>query len=257
MLNWLQGSVTEHHPWTPTLFTLRVGNLTDATGEPVPEFPFQPGQFVRIGVKRDGEIVHRAYSLVCSPGANHLEFVITAVPSGVLSPTLNQLQPGDPIYVAQTPGGFFSLKEIPNADSLWMLATGTGIGPYLSMLSGAEPWQRFQRVILVHAVRHANELCYANLIKSWQQTYGSQFHYQPIVSREDHSNALRGRIPGLLQSGQLEATASTQIDSTAQIMLCGNPDMIKDTRQLLQERDLHLNLRRKPGNVTLEQYWKS
>lgn len=247
----------EHHPWTPTLFTLRVGDLKNAAGEPVTTFAFQSGQFVRVGVELNGEMVHRAYSLVCAPGDSTLEFVITAVPTGALSPTLNQLQPGDAISVAQTAGGFFGLKDIPDADSLWLLGTGTGVGPYLSMLRGTEPWRRFKRVILVHAVRHANELCYPKLIESWQKGYGEQFHYQPIVSRESHPNALRGRIPGLLQSGHLESAASTVINEQAQIMLCGNPEMIKDTRQLLAERGLNLNLRRKPGNVTLEQYWKS
>ncbi|WP_113907754.1 ferredoxin--NADP reductase [Aliidiomarina celeris] len=256
MINWLTSTVSDVYHWTPTLFSLRLGQLTDSNGNNISEFSFQPGQFVRIGVESQGEVLHRAYSLVNAPNNAELEFVITAVPNGTLSPVLNQLHPGARVLVAENASGFFGLGDIPSAESLWLMSTGTGIGPYLSMLRASEPWQRFPKIVLVHAVRHANELCYQPLIEQWQHQHQSAFHYQPVVSREDCPGALRGRIPGLIHSGLLEQTVGTPLNTSAQVMLCGNPEMIKETRAELATRGLILNLRRKPGNVTLEQYWK-
>ncbi len=252
MSKWVQGTVLESKLWHPTLFSLRIQTST---------FEFKPGQFVRLGVLQQNELqeetlVHRAYSLVNAPGTNYIELFITAVTEGEVSPLIRDLTVGDTVQISQPASGFFTLEGIPNADSLWMMGTGTGLGPYLSMLSSAEVWQRFKRVVLVHAVRHHQDLAYQDTMSALAEKHGERFIYQPVISREDLPNALRGRIPALITNGTLEKQVGISIDKNAQIMLCGNPAMILDTRTLLAERGLALNMRRKPGHVTIEQYWQ-
>ncbi|MCC5854183.1 MAG: ferredoxin--NADP reductase [Idiomarina sp.] len=247
MAQWLTGTVVEKKEWNPTLFSLRVQTQP---------FTFTAGQFVRLGLQGPEGRIQRAYSLVNSPDQTVLDFMVTLVPDGLFSPMLAALRPGDPIEVSQPPSGFFTLDDIPEADNLWLIATGTGVGPYFSMLGTNTPWQRFQRVVLVHAVRQAADLCYQDNIADWQSTYPDQFRFVPVVSRETAPGALHGRVTGFIESGQLEQAAECSLDSRSQIMICGNPAMIKDTRALLETRDLNLNLKRRPGNVTVEQYWK-
>jgi len=247
MAQWLTGTVVENKFWHDDLFSLRV--------ESTP-FEFIAGQFVRLGLPGPDGRIQRAYSLVNAPDDPILDFIITHVPDGLLSPRLKQLAPGDTIEVSQPPSGFFVLNEIPDGDSLWLIGTGTGIGPYFSMLGTSVPWQRFKHIYLVHGVRTAADLCYPELIQRWQADYPTQFHYQPVVTREDTPGALRDRIPQLITSGELEQASGGLLNERAQVMLCGNPDMIRETRTVLDEKGLKKNLRRKPGNVTVEQYWK-
>lgn len=246
MAQWLTGEVIENYAWNQELFSLRVHT------EP---FAFIAGQFVRLRLEHDGGRVQRAYSLVNGPDDSILDFLVNRIHDGLFSPLLHQLQPGQRIEVSQPPSGFFTLNEVPDGDSLWLIATGTGIGPYLSMLSTREPWQRFARIHLVHAVRYGADLAYQNKIMDWVALYPNQFTYQPIVSREDYPGALRGRIPALIESNQLQQAVGDTLTNRAQVMLCGNPEMIRDTRALLDVMGLPKNLRRKPGNVTMEHYW--
>ena len=137
-----------------------------------------------------------------------------------------------------------------------MLSTGTGIGPYLSILQTEAPWQRFEKLILVHAVRNSSELTYRDLIDVFSAQHPEKFIYIPFVSREKTNFALHGRIPAAISDGRLENRARVQINADqSQVMLCGNPNMVKDTRAVLQERGLKKNLRRTPGNITTENYW--
>ncbi|EKE83455.1 ferredoxin--NADP reductase [Idiomarina xiamenensis] len=246
MADWLTGQVVENYQWHPDLFSLRVM---------APRFEFTAGQFVRLGLTLDEQRVQRAYSLCNAPDDAVLDFLVTRVPQGKLSTALAELKAGDSVALSQPATGFFTLQEVPDGDSLWLLATGTGIGPYLSMLATSEPWQRYKRIVLVHAVRFAADLAYQSLINSWREKYPQQFHYQPIVSRENVPGVLRGRIPQLIKSGDLQRACQTDLNPRSQVMICGNPDMIRETRKLLDELGLPKNLRRKPGNVTVEQYW--
>lgn len=246
MAQWLNGEVIENYAWNQELFSLRVRT------EP---FNFIAGQFVRLGLEHDDGRVQRAYSLVNGPEEPILDFLVNRVHDGLFSPLLHQLQPGQRIEVSQPASGFFTLNEVPDGDSLWLMATGTGIGPYLSMLTTAEPWQRFQRIHLVHAVRYGADLAYQQQIMNWVKAHPNQLTYQPIVSREDYPGALRGRIPQLIESNQLQTAVGDALTHRAQVMLCGNPEMIRDARALLNEMGLPKNLRRKPGNVTIEHYW--
>jgi ferredoxin--NADP+ reductase len=137
-----------------------------------------------------------------------------------------------------------------------MLSTGTGIGPYLSMLKTDEAWERFEKIVLVHGVPHADELCYSELIEQFKTDHSDQFQFIPVVSREDHQGALRGRIPTLIDEGRLEEVAGLKITKEdSHIMLCGNSGMLKDSKAILKERGLDRHLNHKPGHVSAEQYF--
>ncbi len=246
MAQWLSGTVTANHHWHANLFSIKLQ---------APAFDFTAGQFVRLGIDTNDGRVQRAYSLVNSPGNTELEFLVSTVSDGKLSPLLQQLKMGDTLEVSQPASGFFVLDEVPAGDNLWLMASGTGIGPYLSMLGTTQLWQRFNHIILVHSVRTVADLVYRELIQQCQLQYPGQLHYQPIVTREAHSGALSKRLPELIQSGELQSACQQSLTNRSQVMLCGNPQMITDTKAVLEGLGLTKNLRRSPGNITVEQYW--
>jgi ferredoxin--NADP+ reductase len=198
--------------------------------------------------------VARPFSFVNPPGAP-LEFYGVIVPEGPLSPRLAQLQAGDALWLSPNPSGFLVLSEIPDAAELWLVATGTGIAPFLSILRTETPWRRFRRVLLVHAARHANELVYRDLIDALAREHGARFGYIPFVSRERAPGALEGRIPAAIRDGRLEAAGAPITPERSQFMLCGNPDMVKDATAALAERGLRKHRRRAPGHITTENFW--
>ena len=248
MPTWMPVSVHSIHHWHSGLFSLQVAH---------PGFAFKAGQFARLGMSSgDKEPLARAYSMVNRPGTEYLEFVIAHVPGGEMTPQLQALQAGDELLLNSHPSGFFTLDHVPDGDTLWMLATGTGIGPYMSILQAPDVWQRFSTVRLVHGVRSSEDLCY----RSWLEALSSQqagFSYHPVVSRDAAGTTpcLQGRIPSLIESGTLEAVAKAEFNCASQVMLCGNPAMIKDARAVLEGRGLQKHLRRNPGQITMEQYW--
>jgi ferredoxin/flavodoxin---NADP+ reductase len=247
MSKWLEAKVFENRHWTDTLFTLRV------EGAPL---AFEAGQFVRIALDIDGERIARPFSMVNAPEDPALEFYGIVVPQGPLSPRLARLEAGERLFVAPNPAGFLVLSEVPAARTLWLMSTGTGIAPFISMLRAGTPWQRFEHVVLVHAVRHARELVYRMDIEIAGAHRGPRFRYVSVVSREDAAGSLRGRIPALVSDGRLEAAAGLKLAAeSSQVMLCGNPDMLKDTTAVLTERGMRKNRRRTPGHITAESFW--
>ncbi|MCU6405895.1 ferredoxin--NADP(+) reductase, partial [Enterobacter quasiroggenkampii] len=138
---------------------------------------------------------------------------------------------------------------------LWMLSTGTAIGPFLSILQLGDDLDRFVNIVLVHAVRYARDLSYLPLMEQLAERYQGKLRIQTIVSRENHIGSLTGRIPVLIESGALEKTVGLTISpEESHIMLCGNPEMVRDTQLLLKtQRDMRKHLRRKPGHITSEQ----
>ena len=247
MSSWLEGRVLENRAWTGTLFSLRVES---------PPLRFEAGQFVRIALDMEGERIARPFSFVNAPSDPVLEFYGVIVPEGPLSPGLARLRAGDALYVADNPSGFLVLSEVPPAEDLWLLATGTGIAPFLSILRTEAPWQRYRRVILVHGVRHANELAYQEMIRTIADARGSQFVFIKTTTREKTPDALQGRIPAAIRDGRLEAAAGAPIaPARSQFMLCGNPGMLKDAAAELALRGLRKNRRRTPGQITVESFW--
>ena len=246
MSSWLEGRVIENRQWTDTLFSLRVES---------PRLRFEAGQFVRVALDIGGERIARPFSFVNAPADPVLEFYGVIVPEGPLSPRLARLGPGDALHVADNPSGFLVLSEIPAAEDLWLLATGTGIAPFLSILRTAIPWERYRRVILVHAARRANELVYRDLILALI-AQRPQLKYLRMLTREKHADFLQGRIPAAINNGRLEAAAGAQIaPQRSQFMLCGNPGMLKDAAAELLLRGLRKNRRRAPGQITVESFW--
>ena len=238
---WLEARVTENRQWTEALFSLRVEG---------PRLAFEAGQFVRIALDIDGERVARPFSFVNAPADPTLEFYGIVVPEGPLSPRLARLGAGDTLFVAPNPAGFLVLSELPEAESLWLISTGTGIAPFLSILRTEAPWKRYRNVVLVHAVRHARELVYQEDIRRMKN-----LKYITFVSREAAGGSLAGRIPAAVADGRLEAAAGLALGQASQVMLCGNPDMLKDTSAALIARGLRKHRRRSPGQITVESFW--
>lgn len=249
MTAWIEGAVVGQVRWTERLLSLQV----DA-----PMGPFQAGQFAKLALDVGGERIARPYSFVNAPGATPLEFYYAIVPEGPLSPRLAALAPGDRVYLAANPTGFLVLSEVPDAETLWLVSTGTGIGPFLSILRTGTPWERFRKVVLVHAARHAEELVYGEVVAGIAAAHPGRFSYIRISSRDANPPAdlLHGRIPALMRDGSLEARAGSALDAgSAQVMLCGNPEMVRDATAALVERGMKKHRRRDPGQITVENYW--
>jgi ferredoxin--NADP+ reductase len=248
MSKWLEGRVVENRRWTEALFSLRV------QAQPL---RFEAGQFVKLALDVDGERVARPFSFVNPPQAPLLEFYGVVVPEGPLSPRLARLSAGDLIYLSPNPSGFLVLSEVPDAETLWLMSTGTGLAPFLSILCTETPWQRYRNVVLVHAVRFANELVYGELLDAISRERGAErFRRVTIVSREAAPGSLSGRIPAAIGDGRLEAAAGAQLrPENSQVMLCGNPDMLRDAGAALAERGMKKHRRRTPGQITTESFW--
>ena len=246
MSKFVQGTVAGKRCWAERLYSLQV----DADIA-----PFQAGQFTKLALDIDGEVVGRAYSFINAPNETPLEFYFIEVPGGLLTQRLAALEAGGTVLVAPQAAGFLTLAEVPDAKHLWLLSTNTGIAPFLSILKTAEPWQRFERVVLAHAVRYADELAYSETIRNFAQQHGEQFRFVPFVSRADTNFALRARIPEAIIDGRLEVRAGiTLAPESSQVMLCGNPDMVRDTTEALLVRGLKKNRRHDPGHITVESY---
>ncbi|MFT4994249.1 MAG: ferredoxin--NADP+ reductase [Paraglaciecola sp.] len=248
MAQWLDASVVKRTDWNDHLFSLSVS----CEGFPA----FKAGQFTKFGIEQDGKVLSRPYSLVNGPENDYLEIIAVPVAEGLLSTKLHMLQPGDGLKVMAPATGFLVLDEVPASKNLWLIATGTGVGPFLSILSGSEAWQRFESITLVYGMRQVNDLAYRALIDSWTAAYPDKFHFVPVISREDSPEALRGRIPQLLESGEIPALARQSLNAQdSQVMLCGNPEMIQDALLTLEAMGLKKHLRRSPGHISMERYW--
>ena len=251
MSKWVQGTVVGCRHWTDRLHSLQVE---------APEVTFVAGQFGRLALPAPPgageEMLGRPYSFVNAPGTAPHEFYFITVPGGPLSCRLAALSPGDPVWLLRTANGFFSVSEVPPADTLWCLATGTGLGPFLSILRTPEPWAKFGRIVLVHAVRFGIELTYSESLAGIAALHPGAFVCLPMVSREAHSGALSGRIPDAIRDGRLESRAGLALSAEgSQVMLCGNPAMVDDTQIVLAARGLRRHRRKEPGHVTVETYW--
>lgn len=246
MNNWIEGVVTHNRHWTQELCSLQIAA----------ELPnFEAGQFIRIALDVDGKRLARPYSLVNPPHAPQAEIYFNRVPNGPLSTRLFELATGDRLWLSDSAAGFFVLSELPEAKHLWLLATGTGIGPYLSILQTPTPWQRFEKIVLVHGIKEARDQSYLMLIEGLVQGNPQQLVYIPAITREPRAGLLHCRITEALASGQLEQAAQLSISAQdSQVMICGNPGFVAEALTLLQARGLRKNLRSIPGQITREIY---
>ena len=246
MANWLEGKVVENRRHNDYLSALVID---------VPFTPFEAGQFVRVGVPDGDGVLARPYSLVNTPDEAYLEVYFNIVEEGPLSPRLFALEAGDDVLVSDNPSGFLTVSEIPDCRHLWMIATGTGIGPFLAILKSDRVWERFEKIILCYSVSLAEELAYQDLIQQLLARHGERFIYVPIVTREAHAGALGARVTTLMADGTLEKHTGLAINGDdSHVMMCGSSDMIRDVSEELVSRGMKKHRRREPGHYTTEKY---
>lgn len=232
-----------------------------------PPPPFRPGQFVMLGLPRakpgPPRLLRRAYSIASPPGADALEFLLVQMEEGRLTPRLWGLRAGDRLYLDSTARGEFTLDAVPPDSNLVLVATGTGIAPYMSMLRAElhgrpsdQPCRR--RTVLIHGVRYAADLAYREELEALA-TRVPAFRYVPLVSREPHDtpwSGLRGRVQLALAGGRFEELAGFPLaPAECHVLLCGNPAMIRDVQTDLQSRGFRPPTRGQPGNLHTERYW--
>ena len=222
---------------------------------------FENGQFVMIGLEVEGRPLMRAYSIASPNYEDHLEFYSIKVPDGPLTSRLQHLKAGDNIRISKKPTGTLLLDDLRPAKHLYMLATGTGLAPFLSLIQEPQAYERFDKVILVHGVRYVSELAYADFIT--QQLPHNEFFgelvrdkliYYPTVTREPFRN--QGRITELMRSGKLfDDIGLPRINpQDDRAMLCGSPAMLDDlTDMLSSEFALQVSPRLgEPGDFVIE-----
>ncbi len=261
--------------WTPNLFSFTVSRPDS--------FKFTAGQFVRLGVNPSqlqyyqqqdeassdvsdaalNEDIFRAYSIISSPFDEVLEFFSIVIPDGAFTSQLQHLQVGDELLLNTMPFGFLTLARYqkPLPKDLWLLATGTGLAPFLSMLQDLQTWQDYEHIVLAYSARSIEELAYVDKIESLQEDFGTlvdnpaKLIFIPIVTREPVEGTLAERLPKLLLDGTLQERAGIALDTdSTHVMLCGNPDMVEDTKETLKSLGLVMN-RRGEGNIAVENYW--
>lgn len=248
MAEWVEGSIVENIHWTENLFTLRIDADID---------DFTAGQFTSLALDIEGERIARPYSFLSAPRQRPVEFFFYTATGGVLSNALTELEPGAPVFIKKQANGFFVLREVPeSAKDMWMMATGTGVAPFFSILNTEEPWRRFERIVLVYAVRTQADMRYLETVQALQEEHGDRFVFKPFISRERVDDTIPGRIPAAIENGLLERAADIEMTpERSHFMLCGNPDMVKDVTELLKSRGFSKNRRRTPGHITTENYW--
>ncbi len=231
---------------------------------------FKPGQFARLGIKKSnsegGEaIAWRAYSVVSANYDEYLEFFSIVVPGGEFTSQLEHMEVGDTLYVDKTSYGFLTTDRFEGGKHLWMLSSGTGLAPFISMLWDLKNWEDYEHLIVVHSVRDANELAYRELIEGFRTNeYFREFFdnapnkliYIPVITRNAPSGVLSERITTLIENGRLEQAAGLPLTlQDSRILLCGNPQMVDDLRQVLGNRGFTTSRRAKPGQIAVENYW--
>lgn len=246
-------SVVWIHCWTPALISIRV---TRDIG-----LRFTPGHYARLGIAdSDGHAVCRPLSIASAPANPWLDFFCTLVPGGEFSTRLATLRAGHAVEVERASYGFLTVDSLARGTDLWLLASGTGLAPFLSILRDPGVWRAFDRLVVAHSVRRAAELAYAEELRRLAQEPPAAAHaslrYLPIVTREPGTSTLSERIPALLAGGHFEQAAGLTLDpARSRVMVCGNPGMTGDLRRLLGQRGFRPSRRGSPGQVAFEQYW--
>lgn len=234
-------TVTSIHKWSDKTFSLKTTRPHD--------FKFNNGEFVSIGLRPEGKLIARAYSIVSTNDDNYLEFLSIHVPEGPLTSRLTDIHEGESIWINSKSTGTLTMQHVLLGRNLYMLATGTGLAPFISLIHDPALYQRFENVILVHTVRAAEELAYKQEIET---IANPQLHYVPTVTREPFAIMARGA--DLFRSGELTRLlklpeADPEHD---RVMICGNPDMNKEMTEYLKHHGWRETNHSGIGNFTTE-----
>ncbi|HSV04104.1 MAG TPA: ferredoxin--NADP reductase [Phenylobacterium sp.] len=245
-------TVTWVQHWTETLFSFRT------TRDPA--FRFTSGQFVMVGLTLEsGKPLVRAYSIASPAWEDHLEFYSIKVPDGPLTSRLQNIQVGDPVLIGRKPTGTLVLDGLKAGKRLYMLGTGTGLAPWLSLARDPEVYDRFDEVIVTHTVREARDLNYRQLFEQelpndeyLGDLIAPKLRYYPTVTREPFKT--QGRITDLIESGRLfEDLGNPPFDPAVdRVMLCGGPSVLVDLKRQLLERGYAEGSIAEPGDFVLE-----
>ncbi len=241
--------------WTPTL-------LSFSATRPL-ELSYLPGQYARIALPVGDRLIWRAFSFVSAPDEKLLEFVAVIIPGGLFTTRLAEVQAGDPLHVEHENYGFLTSDRFADGEDLWMLATGTGIGPFVSILRDARVWHQFRRIVLVRGVRSEEELIYRDELSQRQanaQPGRAALTLIDCVSRPRYPGSIGPSLPGRIttawDAGRLEAKAGFPVTPEAsRVMLCGNPQMIEEMRARLHARAMKPCRRMTAGQFLTENYW--
>jgi ferredoxin--NADP+ reductase len=258
-----------HHIFTQRILEVKKwtsGLLSFSMTRP-PEFKFSAGQYVRIAFAHDQQKKWRAFTIVSAPHEAQLEFFAVIIPNGLFTSQLLNLEPGDQILLEAESYGFMTPDRFVDGDVLWMLSTGTGLGPFISMLRDDKVWRKFKKLLLVQGVRHEDELAYQSELFGMQagsMTLDQRASLQIIqcVTRCQPTQVssalprLNMRMTNAIQNGELEKKAHCALDATtSRVMMCGNPQMIEDVRRLLHQRGFKPCRRMQAGQFLTENYW--
>ena len=240
--------------WTKSLLSVRTSRAQ--------AFRFTPGHYARLGLDdATADVVWRPFSVASAAHDEHLEFFAVLVPGGKFSDLLAGTRPGDTIRVEKASYGFLTIDRFAPGKDLWLLASGTGLGPFLSILHDPATWKAYDTVIVVHSVRYACELAYREEIPVIPRgellaAAPERLRYVPVVTRELSLGALPARIPRLIEDGRLESAARVELDpQRSRVMVCGNPEMSRELRRQLTERGFRTNRRAAPAHLAFENYW--
>jgi len=238
--------------WNDTLFSFKT---TRQDG-----LRFENGQFVMIGLEVDGRPLARAYSVASPNYDEHLEFLSIKVQDGPLTSRLQHIKVGDELLVSRKPTGTLVIHDLKPAKNLYLFSTGTGLAPYMSLIQDIEVYDRFEKVILVHGVRKVDDLAYKNFIENElpkNEFFGDEVKnkliYYPTVTRETFKN--EGRLTDLIKSGKLFKDIGLEKMNPAydRAMICGSPEMLKDTQDLLDSMNFKVSPRiGEPGDYVIE-----
>lgn len=221
--------------WNDTLFSFRT---TRSAG-----LRFENGQFVMIGLPVEGKPLLRAYSIASANHEDHLEFFSIKVQDGKLTSRLQHLKPGEDVIVGKKPTGTLLLSDLRPGKHLYLMGTGTGLAPFMSLVKDPEMYERFEKIVLMHGVRVSSELAYADYFTRElpdDEVFGEwvreKLIYYPLVTREPHPN--RARITEVIETGKLSADTGlpTLNPETDRVMICGSPAMLLDLQATLDVR---------------------
>jgi ferredoxin--NADP+ reductase len=239
------------HHWTDRLFSF--------TTTRDPALRFSNGHFTMIGLRVNGKPLLRAYSIASANYEDHLEFLSIKVEGGPLTSRLKDIQVGDTIIVGRKPTGTLVADYLLPGKRLYMLSTGTGLAPFMSIVRDPEIYEKFDQLILVHGVRQVDELAYHDLLVEHLPNHeylgemvSSKLRYYPTVTREAWRNT--GRVTDLIQSGKLfEDLGVPPLDPAVdRVMICGSAEMLRDLKHMLEARDFVEGNTSTPGDFVIE-----